>query len=100
MEFWNTFEEHQYSSLLSNIRTILTFFGSIYLREVTFSKLTLIKNKYRNRLSDRHLDDLLQLLTSKTPIDINKIIKETERYHPSTSKQHEIKKKNKKLNKK
>ncbi|XP_022181893.1 general transcription factor II-I repeat domain-containing protein 2B-like [Myzus persicae] len=88
MEFWNTLEEHQYPSLLSNVKAILTFFGSTYLCEAAFSKLTFIKNKYRNRLSDVHLDDLLRLSTSNTPVDINKIIKQTERYRPSTSKQH------------
>jgi len=86
MEFWNTLEEHQYPSLLSNVKAILTFFGSTYLCEAAFSKLTFIKNKYRNRLSDVHLDDLLRLSTSNTPVDINKIIKQTERYRPSTSK--------------
>lgn len=34
MEFWNTLEEHQYPSLLSNLKGILTFFGSTYLCEV------------------------------------------------------------------
>ena len=87
MEFWNTLEEHQYPSLLSNVKGILTFFGSTYLCEAAFSKVTFIKNKYRNRLSDVHLDDLLRLSTSNTTVDINKIIKETERYRPSTSKQ-------------
>lgn len=43
MEFWNTLEEHQYPSLLSNVKGILTFFGSTYLCEAAFSKVTFIK---------------------------------------------------------
>lgn len=78
MKFWNTLEEQQYSSLLSNVKAILTFFGSTYVCEAAFSKFTFMKNKYRNRLSNLHLDDLLRLSTSKTPINVNKIIKESE----------------------
>ncbi|KAL4131710.1 hypothetical protein QTP88_008984 [Uroleucon formosanum] len=38
MEFLNTLEEHQYLSLLSNVKDILTFFGPTYLCEAAFSK--------------------------------------------------------------
>jgi len=79
---------HQYPSFLPNVRAILKLFESTYLCEATFRKLTLIKNKYRNRLSNAHLDNLLRLSTSKTSVDINKIIKETERFRLSTSNQH------------
>lgn len=85
MEYQNTFKEHQYPSFLPNVRIILTFFESTYLCEATFSKLSFIKNKFRNRLTDEHLDDLLRLSKTKTSVGINKIVKQTERYRPSTS---------------
>jgi len=45
MGFRNTLEEHQYPSLLSNVKAILTFFGSTYLCESAFSKLIFIKKQ-------------------------------------------------------
>lgn len=74
MKFWNKIEEHQYLSLiLNNARAILTFFGATYFYETSLSKLGFKKkNKYRNHLSNAHLDDLLWLSTSKSPVNINK----------------------------
>lgn len=52
-------------------------------------EVTHLLAKRMKSFSDAELiKDLLQSSISKTPVDINNIIKETERYHPSISKQH------------
>lgn len=45
IEFWNTLEEHQY---------LIFFWVNTHICQANFSKLTFIKNKLRNRLSDTH----------------------------------------------
>ncbi|GAB1865870.1 hypothetical protein CAJAP_06949 [Camponotus japonicus] len=38
---------------------LCTMFGSTYVCEAAFSKMNIIKNKYRNRMTDDHLRDCM-----------------------------------------
>ncbi|KYN28548.1 hypothetical protein ALC57_02027, partial [Trachymyrmex cornetzi] len=43
---------------------VLTMFGSTYVYEAAFSKMNYVKNKFRNNLTDRHLEDCLVAATT------------------------------------
>ena len=48
-----------YPHLHDNAKRVMCMFGSTYCCKQIFSKINYTKNKLRNRLSDRHLNDLL-----------------------------------------
>lgn len=43
---------------------ILTIFGSTYICEQCFSNINFIKNKHRNRLTNKHLDNIVRIATT------------------------------------
>ena len=62
-----------YPHLHDNARPVVCMFGSTYCCEQLFSKMNYAKNKLRNRLSDRHLNDVpvLQISSTKLPVHFN-----------------------------
>ena len=60
-----------YPPLHDNANRAMYMFGSTYCCEQLFSKMNYTKNKLRNRLSDRHLNDVLQISSTKLPVDFN-----------------------------
>ena len=52
-----------------------SMFASTYICESMFSDMKIIKTKYRNRLSDEHLETLLKISRIKLPLECLKEIK-------------------------
>ena len=69
----NFYEEYvpksSYPHLYDNARRVMCMFGSTYCCEQLFSKMIYTKNKFRKRLSDRHLNDVLEISSTKLPVD-------------------------------
>jgi len=63
IEFWNLVPE-KYKIIQKCVHLLLTLFASTYLCESSYSKMKYMKNAYRNRLTDSHLDDLLRVACS------------------------------------
>uniref|UniRef100_H2Y8M5 HAT C-terminal dimerisation domain-containing protein n=1 Tax=Ciona savignyi TaxID=51511 RepID=H2Y8M5_CIOSA len=59
LEFWSRVPEGKYPNLITNAPE-KTVFRSTYVCESLFSKMVRIKNRYRNRLTDDHLKQLLR----------------------------------------
>jgi len=58
--FWlQSFSDGKYEMLRLRAKNILSMFGTTYNGEATFSSMAYVKNKYRNRLSNQHLNELL-----------------------------------------
>jgi len=54
----------KYACLKNEATKALVQFGSTYVCEATFSCMVYIKSKYRNRLTDAHLQDNLIIATA------------------------------------
>ena len=70
----NFYKEHIQKStnfhLYDNAKRVTCMFGSTYCCEQLFSKMNYTKNKLRNRLSDRHLNYVLQVSSTNLPFDL------------------------------
>ena len=69
--------------LHDNARRVMCLFGSTYCCEQLFSKMNYTKNKLRNCLSDRHLNDELQISSTNLPVDFNALAITQKQHHPS-----------------
>jgi len=69
IDFYKRLPQCEYSNLKKFAMKMIVCFGSTYICEFTFSKMSYIKNKYRNTLTDDHLQDILRL--SSTEIQPN-----------------------------
>lgn len=59
-KFWiDTLPEQSFPNLKKMGTMLCTMFGSTYVCEAAFSKMNIIKNKYRNRMTDDHLRDCM-----------------------------------------
>ena len=58
IEFWNLVPG-KYKTLQKCAHFLMIMFTSTYLCVTSYSKMKYAKNVYRNRLTDSHLDDLL-----------------------------------------
>lgn len=81
VEFWSIVPQ-KYKMVQRSAQTLLTFFGSRYLCESSFSKMKYIKNLYRNKLTDSHLDDVIRLACSDKP-DLDKVMKKRSQFQTS-----------------
>lgn len=75
LEFWGAVPEEKYPNLIANASKNACMFGSTYVCEALFSKLVRIKSKYRNRLTDRHLKQLLCTASSTMKPRYDKLVK-------------------------
>ena len=64
-------------------KNMLSFYGSTYLCEKTFSVMNINKNHGRARLTDSHLRDFLRINTTTLEADLNVVLKSKSQYHPS-----------------
>ncbi|KAJ8716376.1 hypothetical protein PYW08_015031 [Mythimna loreyi] len=78
-EFWKN-TPSKYKSLQDCAQFVLTIFSSTYLCEASFSKMSFLKNKYRNRLST-HLEDTMRIACSPKDANIEEIIKKVQHHN-------------------
>ncbi|KAL4082394.1 hypothetical protein QTP88_029992 [Uroleucon formosanum] len=84
-EFWKAVEKDKFPNLIDCAQKILCFFASTYVCESTFSKLKFIKNKYRSRLTNENVENILRISVSSQPANIDAILESCERFRHSTS---------------
>lgn len=63
-EFWGKHVPEKYANCKKLAVNLTTMFGSTYVCEASFSKMNFLKNKYRSRLTDGHLEDALRICCS------------------------------------
>ena len=87
----NFYEEYiqrsTYSHLYVNAKRGMYMFGSTYCCERLFSKMNNAKNILRTRLSDRHLNDILQISSTKLPVEFETLAMTQKQHHTSLVKQ-------------
>ncbi|XP_050528027.1 EPM2A-interacting protein 1-like [Daktulosphaira vitifoliae] len=67
-DFWTKHILDKYINCRKLAIILATMFGSTYICETSFSKITFLKNKYRSRLTDLHLGNTLRICcTSRVP---------------------------------
>jgi hypothetical protein len=75
-EFWAKDAIDKYSNCKQLAINLATMFGSTYICEASFSKINFLKNKYRTKLTDSHLEDTLRISCSPRVPDFKKLAKE------------------------
>jgi 17beta-estradiol 17-dehydrogenase/3beta-hydroxysteroid 3-dehydrogenase/mitotic-spindle organizing protein 1 len=75
-EFWAKDAIDKYSNCKQLAINLATMFGSTYICEASFSKINFLKNKYRTKLTDSHLEDTLHISCSPRVSDFKKLAKE------------------------
>jgi len=80
---WPLVSKEKYPILTRIAKKVKALFSSTYLCEATFSNMKFIKNKYRNRLTDKHLDDCVRMSSTTYLPNIKKIIEEKKECHSS-----------------
>lgn len=63
-EFWAKHVLEKYVNCKKLAINLATMFGSTYICETSFSKMNILKNKYRSRLTDAHLEDTMRISCS------------------------------------
>lgn len=71
--FWRVVDKVQYPILTECALKIFSYTASTYNCECLFSNMTFLKSKYRNRLTDEHLDNCLRGGNSNYILDYNKL---------------------------
>uniref|UniRef100_A0A6P7GIM8 General transcription factor II-I repeat domain-containing protein 2-like n=1 Tax=Diabrotica virgifera virgifera TaxID=50390 RepID=A0A6P7GIM8_DIAVI len=71
--FWCLVSKQKYPILVNVALKISALFCSTYLCESTFSNMKFIKNKYRSRLTDEHLDSCIRLGITNYQPDVKKL---------------------------
>lgn len=74
IDFWKLVPIEKYPILRDGVLRIYSMFGSTYLCESTFSIMSHIKSKNRNRLTDDNLQSLLRVTTTNIPIEISEVV--------------------------
>lgn len=72
--FWKNICPKKYGASRDLILNLISMFSTTYICEATFSSLSQIKSKYRNKLSDNHVETLLKIKCYNKEIDIDKLI--------------------------
>ncbi|XP_050505187.1 general transcription factor II-I repeat domain-containing protein 2A-like [Diabrotica virgifera virgifera] len=71
--FWCLVSKQKYPILVNVALKINALFCSTYLCESTFSNMKFIKNKYRSRLTDEHLDSCIRLRITNHQPNVKKL---------------------------
>lgn len=75
---WPFVCKDKYPSLVSVALKIKAMFSSTYLCESSFSNMKLIKNKYRSRLTDEHLDNCLRMSVTSYSPNLKKLVEDNQ----------------------
>ncbi|XP_050503442.1 EPM2A-interacting protein 1-like [Diabrotica virgifera virgifera] len=71
--FWCLVSKQKYPILVNVALKISALFCSTYLCESTFLNMKFIKNKYRSRVTDEHLDSCIRLGITNNQPDVKKL---------------------------
>uniref|UniRef100_A0A2S2NM20 SCAN domain-containing protein 3 n=1 Tax=Schizaphis graminum TaxID=13262 RepID=A0A2S2NM20_SCHGA len=75
-QFWMKYVcSSKYPELKRLVSKPCTMFGSTYVCEAAFSKMNFIKNNFRYRLTDEHLNELMQISCTNFTPNIRKLVK-------------------------
>lgn len=77
IHFWKNICPIKYSTTRDLILNLFSIFPTTYICESTFSVMSQIKSKYRNKLTDSHLEALLKIKCYNGEINIDKLIEFT-----------------------
>ena len=82
-KFYSSVPASTYPALLTHASKMASLFGSTYICEKTFSTLNFNKSKWRTALTDKHLQAVLQISTTKYTPRYKKLIGEKSQLHTS-----------------
>ncbi|XP_060880640.1 general transcription factor II-I repeat domain-containing protein 2-like [Metopolophium dirhodum] len=75
-DFWIKHVLDKYINCKTLAIKLATMFGSTYVCETSFSKMTFLKNRYRSRLTDHRLENTLRISCSPRVPDLKKLAQE------------------------
>jgi hypothetical protein len=70
-QFYKCLSDSKFLNIKGLATKMLTVFGSTYMCEQTFSRMKLIKSKFRTRMTNDHLHHCLSMSVTNFPTDIN-----------------------------
>ncbi|XP_025406393.1 EPM2A-interacting protein 1-like [Sipha flava] len=74
-EFWLKYvSEKKYPTLKLLTVKMCTMFGTTYVCESAFSKMNCIKNKFRSRLTNEHLEMMMKIATTNHNPDLKQLV--------------------------
>ncbi|XP_060861848.1 general transcription factor II-I repeat domain-containing protein 2A-like [Metopolophium dirhodum] len=85
IEFWKCLPEEDFPELHSVAVKLVCRFGSTYICEKSFSRVTFIKNKYRTELTNSNLKNVMLLYSTKLKPNYEEIISMKQIQHTSYS---------------
>ena len=81
------YKEHVFATLFpnsqNNEKKFASMFGNTYLCEQLFSKMNFAKNKLRSRLSDEHVNDVLQISCFNIKTNLGNLAKRCKQHQHS-----------------
>ena len=80
---WPLVPKEKYPNVIRVALRMKAMFSSTYLCEASFSSMKFIKNKYRNRLTDEHLDNCIRMATTTYSPNFKKILDGQKEFHSS-----------------
>ena len=84
IEFFRDILSNQFLNLVEFAKKFSSLFGSTYQYETLFSKMKYLKNKQRNSITDKHLNDTLIVANNNNVnIDYQKLLKSCSQLHTS-----------------
>ncbi|KAF2902670.1 hypothetical protein ILUMI_03516 [Ignelater luminosus] len=87
-QFWAKHVPEKYENCKTLAINLATMFGSTYICETSFSKMNFLKNKYRSRLTDAHLEDTLRICCSSREPNHKKLAQD-HRSHEGNSQKYD-----------
>jgi hypothetical protein len=70
-QFYKCLSDSKFPNIKGLATKMLTVFGSICICELTFSRMKLIKSKFRTKMTNDHLHHCLRVSVTNFPTDIN-----------------------------
>lgn len=80
---WPLVPKEKYPIIIQVALRLKAMFSSTYLCEASFSSMKVIKNKYRNRLTDEHLDNCIRMAATTYSPNFKKILNDQKEFHSS-----------------
>lgn len=80
---WPLVPKEKYPIVIQVALRLKAMFSSTYLCEASFSSMKFIKSKYRNRLTDEHLDNCIRMAATTYSPNFKKILDDQKQFHSS-----------------
>ena len=83
IDFYKFLDAKEFPNLKQLVGKFISMYGTTYMCEQTFSRMKYLKSKYRENLSDDHLQSLLIIGVSNLNPNFEETLQEKTQFHHS-----------------